>query len=104
MSTGMSWEIRVKDGKLRAGPIPLIPLAADRFGIGNYPIELVFTPAREGKPRTLTWIDVDVEVFEAAPELTLSRAQREEYAGTYRSDELNAEYMVSLRNGELAVR
>ena len=104
LGTGASWKISVQDGKLRAGTIPLTPLAPDRFGIGDYPIELIFTPAREGSPRKLTWVDVDAEVFEAVPELTLTKAKLEEYAGTYRSDELGTAYTLSIRDGELVVR
>jgi hypothetical protein len=82
----------------------LTPLAADRFAISGTPIELVFTPAQEGAPRKMTWVDVDPEVFAALPELSPAEAELREYAGTYRSDELNAVYTLSIRDGRLAVR
>jgi len=86
------------------GTRELITVAADRFGLGELPVELVFSPAKEGAPRTLTWVDVDSEVFEAVPERTLTKAQLDEYAGTYCSDELNTAFVLSLREGELVVR
>ncbi len=104
LDTGVSWTFSVRDGKLRIGARELVTLAADRFGIGDLPIELVFSPAQGGAPRKLTWVDVDSEVFEAAPELTLTKAQLDEYVGTYRSDELNTTFTVSARGGELVVR
>jgi CubicO group peptidase (beta-lactamase class C family) len=104
LDTGASWTLAVKDGKLCLGARELTPLAADRFGIGGTPIELVFTPAREGAPRKMTWVDVDPEVFVALPRRGLTEAELGEYAGTYRSDELNAVYTLSARDGRLAVR
>jgi CubicO group peptidase (beta-lactamase class C family) len=104
LDTGASWTFAVKNGKLCLGARELTPLAADRFGIGVSPIELVFSPAREGTPRKLTWMDVDAEVFVALPEPGLTRAELGEYAGTYHSDELNADYTLRLRDGRLAVR
>ncbi|MBI3464217.1 MAG: hypothetical protein HY000_14350 [Planctomycetes bacterium] len=104
LDTGASWEFSVKDGKLRIGRKELTPLAADRFGIGDLPIELVFSLAKDGAPRKLTWVDVEPEVFEAVPELDLTKAQFEEYAGTYRSDELDTAYTLSVRDGELVAR
>jgi len=102
--TGATWKFSVKDGKLRIGLRELTALAADRFAIGDLPIELVFTPAREGAPRKLTWVDVSSEVYEAVPELTLTAAQLDEYVGTYRSDELNTAFTLTVRGGELVVR
>jgi hypothetical protein len=104
LETGASWPFAVKNGKLCLGARPLTPLAADRFSIDDTPIELVFTPAKDGTPRKLTWIDVDAEVFEAAPELTLTQAELKAYAGTYRSDELNAVLALAVRAGHLTVR
>lgn len=104
LDTGASWTFAVKNGKLCLGARELTSLAADRFGVGDSPIELVFTPAREGTPRKLTWVDVDTEVFEALPEVILTEADLGEYAGTYRSDELNAVYTLRIRDGQLAVR
>jgi hypothetical protein len=109
-ASGESWRIVAEGGKLRLGKVgraatrELITLAADRFGLGELPVELVFTPAKEGAPRSLTWVDVDSEVFEAVPELTLTKAQLGEYAGTYWSDELNTAYTLSVRDGELRAR
>jgi hypothetical protein len=104
LDTGASRTLAVTNGKLCLGARELTPLAADRFGIGGSPIELVFTPAREGMPRKMTWVDVDSEVFVALPELSLTQAALGEYAGTYRSDELNAVYTLRIRDGRLVVR
>lgn len=104
LNTGASWTFAVKNGKLCLGARELTPRAADRFGIGDLPIELIFTPAREETPRKLTWRDVDAEVFEAASELTLPETRLEEYQGQYRSDELPTAYTLSISNGELRVR
>ena len=104
LDTGASWTFAVRNGKLCLGGRELIPRAADRFGIGGTPIELVFAPARDGAPRKLTWVDVDAEVFEAVPPLTLTGAKLAEYAGRYRSDELNTAYTLSVRDGRLMVR
>jgi CubicO group peptidase (beta-lactamase class C family) len=104
LDTGASWTFAVKNGKLCLGARELTPLAADRFGIGDSPIELVFTPATEETPRKLTWVDVDSEVFVALPRLGLTEAELGEYAGTYDSDELNAAYTLRIRDGRLAVR
>jgi len=70
LNTGASWTFAVKNGKLCIGARELTPLAKDRFAIDDLPIELIFTPAKGDAPRKLTWVDVDAEVFEAAPELT----------------------------------
>ena len=60
LDTGASWTFAVKNGKLCLGARELTPRAANRFGIGASPIELVFTSATEGtSPRKLTWLDVD---------------------------------------------
>jgi CubicO group peptidase (beta-lactamase class C family) len=102
--TGASWTFSARDGKLWIGNRELTTLAADRFGIGDLPVELVFTPAEGGSPRKLTWVDVDSEVFEAVPGLTLTKARLGEYAGTYRSDELKTAFTLSVRDGELVAR
>lgn len=103
LDTGSSWKIAVKDGKLRAGLAPLTPLAADRFGIGDYPIELIFSPAKDGAPRRLEWVDVGTEVFEALPELNPTPGELGEYVGIYRSVELNTEYTLRRRGATLSV-
>jgi hypothetical protein len=103
LDTGASWTFAVKNGKLCLGARELTPLAANRFGIGASPIELVFTPATEGTSRKLTWVDLDSEEFVALPELGLTEAEPGEYAGTYYSDELNAVYTLRNRDGRLAV-
>jgi CubicO group peptidase (beta-lactamase class C family) len=102
--TGASWEISVQGGKLRLGTRELTPLAADRFGLGDSPVELVFSPAKAGAPRKLMWLDVEPEVFEAVPKRELTEAQLEGYAGRYRSEELNTAYTLSVRAGALQVR
>jgi CubicO group peptidase (beta-lactamase class C family) len=104
LDTGASWSFAVRNGKLCLGARELTPLAADRFGIGDSPIELVFTPAAEGTPRKLTWVDVDSEEFIALPGLPMTEAELGMYVGTYRSDELNAVYTLRIRGGRLAVR
>ena len=104
LENGASWTFAVKDGRLCLGARELTPLAADRFGIGDSPIELLFTPATERTPRKMTWVDVDSEVFVALPELGPTEAEPGEYAGTYYSDELNAIYTLRNRDGRLAVR
>jgi len=101
---GASWELSVIEGKLCLGKRALTPLAANRFAIGGTPIELVFSAAGGETPRRLTWLDVDPEVFEAVSRPRLTKDQLEEYAGEYRSDELNAVYTLSVGNGELTVR
>ena len=80
------------------------PLAADRFRIGELPIELVFSLAKDGVPRRLTWRDVDDEVYEAVPELDPAGLRLEEYVGAYWSDEMDAPLTLSVRGGELVVR
>jgi CubicO group peptidase (beta-lactamase class C family) len=104
LRTGESWSFTAKGGKLLIGRRELTPLAADRFRIGDLPIELVFSPAADARPRRLTWRDVDDEVFEAVAELDLAKVRREDYAGTYRSDEMDAPLTLSVRNGELIAR
>jgi CubicO group peptidase (beta-lactamase class C family) len=104
LRTGVSWTFSVKDGKLRIGGRELTPLGADRFRIGDLPIELVFTPAGDGIPRRLTWRDVDDEVYEAVPGPDPARLRPEDYVGAYWSDELDAPLTLSVRGGELVVR
>jgi CubicO group peptidase (beta-lactamase class C family) len=101
---GASWELSVIEGKLCLGRKALVPLAPNRFAIGGTSIELVFNAAGEGMPRRMTWLDVEPEEFEAIPRLRLRKDQFEEYAGEYRSDELNVVYKLSVSNGELTVR
>jgi CubicO group peptidase (beta-lactamase class C family) len=104
LRTGVSWTFSVQGGRLRIGGRELTPLAADRFRIGDLPIELVFSPAGDGISRRLTWRDVDDEVYEAVPGLDPAKLRREEYVGTYRSEEMAAALTLSVRGGELVVR
>jgi CubicO group peptidase (beta-lactamase class C family) len=104
MRSGTSWTFSVKDGKLRIGKRELTPLAADRFAIGDLPIELIFSPSKDGSPRKLTWMDVDDEVFEAVSDLDPATVRPAEYTGTYRSDELNTVFTLGVLDGALVVR
>jgi hypothetical protein len=52
----------------------------------------------------MTWVDVGSEVYEAVPDRTLTPAELAEYTGTYRSDELNTTFTLTVRDGSLVVR
>jgi hypothetical protein len=47
---------------------------------------------------------VSDEVYEAVPELDLAKVRREDYAGTYRSEEVDAPLTLTVTNGELIAR
>jgi CubicO group peptidase (beta-lactamase class C family) len=101
---GSSWSFSVVDGKLCLHLRELTPLTANRFAIGGTPIELVFSPATDRTPRKLAWVDVDVQEFEAVPEVVLTETDLHGYAGSYESEELNTTYAIEIRNGKLLVR
>jgi CubicO group peptidase (beta-lactamase class C family) len=112
LRTGVSWSFSVQDGKLRMKRVPsspglgreLTPLASDRFRIGDLPIELVFAPAKGAAPRRLTWRDVDDEVYVTVPGFDPAKVRRTEYVGTYRSEELDTCFTLSMKGDELVVR
>jgi len=102
LDTGASWTVSLRDSKLWVGRIELKTLGTNRFALGAYPIELIFSPATAGTPRKLTWLDVEPEIFDAVPPIKLTKAQEQAYVGTYWSDELNANYSLHLQDGKLA--
>ncbi len=102
--------IAADEGKLRlsklgwTGGRELTPLAEDRFQIGELPIELVFTRATKQSPKKLTWVDVGSVEFIALPELSLTQDELNQYTGNYWSEQLNAEFVVHLRDEVLMVQ
>lgn len=110
LRTGDSWVISADESVLRLGRLgrtggrELTPLAEDRFQIGGFPVELVFTASTEQSPQRLTWVDVESVDFVALPKLSLTHDELNQYTGNYFSEQLNARYVVQLRENELIVQ
>ena len=73
----------------------MVPVAPNRFRVGaleivaeretsEEPFRLIVKSSREGR----------AQIFSAKAELRMSPAKRQEYLGTYRSDEIDGQYQI----------
>lgn len=102
-----------KNGRLTYGRIP--GAETDLIPVGDNTFRMVGVPARvdirfvgnAGAHAARMEVAVDSSkplVFEAFEPVTLGREQLGEYAGTYHSDELDANYSVASRDSDIVVK
>ena len=105
--TGSPTWITLRDSTLVVGrtngPV-LIPLSANRFRISGQSRDLQFEPNGTMLSIGLLWPVRAPIVFKRQTAVRLPRAQLQQYAGTYFSDELGATYTVSARDSALVAR
>jgi CubicO group peptidase (beta-lactamase class C family) len=89
-------------------PIPLRSLGGADFELvqGFDGTRLTLEPAREGRPRTLTWRDQGSppETFEGIEPARPTSSELSSLTGTYFSEELQALYTLALVDGALELR
>ena len=83
------------------------PIAESRFRLTGPPVEVEFQKAEPGGVmKALVQFDgaPKPDVFEAVPEFRPTAAQLAAYAGSYRSDEIEPIYRVTVEDGELVLK
>ena len=107
------YRIRLEGGRLQGGlgadggGNELEAIAQDRFRFIKYPqTELVFQAGANGASAELTtFIDGKKQYrYARAPSFEPTAAQLQEYAGIYRSDEVDMPQQVMVRDGRLVMR
>ena len=106
--TGGPTLVHVRKDTLALGPNgpALLPLSENRFRIAGQQAEMEFTPVPELVITQLSWPSrhpVTLKRVAAAPS-QLKGAELTPYAGSYRSDELGADYEVVARDSTLTLR
>jgi CubicO group peptidase (beta-lactamase class C family) len=101
--------IELRDGRLvlvAAQPLTLVPIARNRFRLQDAPIdvELVFDPPVSGETGGLAEIVAGSAPTRFEAVSTPSSEVLAEFAGTYRSAELDTRYTLSLEDGRLVAR
>ena len=106
VTSGAITTIAARDGKLVIEPsrTALVSLGGGRFRVEGSPVEFAFDVASGTKRMTRTASDGTVDRFEAFVPAALSASQLAEYAGVYRSEELDIDYTVSVSDGRLHYR
>jgi hypothetical protein len=104
-----SWRIHLKGGKLYLGnDTELVPLGANRFAMRGGPgaSEITFKPQRAGERPSLYFVadGGKPRVFEPVESASYSAAQLSEFAGEYRSEEIDARYTLAVKDGKLMMR
>jgi CubicO group peptidase (beta-lactamase class C family) len=99
----------VKDGALGwdVGDevIPLHAITNDRFQIGDYPAEMDFSAGKGGLlSMQMGTPGEKMRQFEQLAAVTLTDKQRAEYAGNYRSVEIDPVYRIVDENGKLMLK
>jgi CubicO group peptidase (beta-lactamase class C family) len=98
--------LSVADGKLMADfgiKVPLEPTGPNRFQAPIGSIEIVFEPGPDGKPVRVLMIGEDTARYEPVTVGPMSAAELTELAGTYYGPELDATYLVAVRNDRLGI-
>src|SRR5262245_51056136 len=99
--------ISLNDGKLQLSApglnAALAPLEANRFRLGEQPIEVIFETAPQGNPLRLSlkFEDRKPVTMDAMPPADTSKLS--EYEGAYYSEEIDSTYRVTLKDGKLVV-
>jgi CubicO group peptidase (beta-lactamase class C family) len=96
----------VSDGKLMADlgvSVPLEPTAPNRFKAPLGSIEIVFEPGPDGKPAHVLMVGEDTTRYEPITVGPMSPAELAEVAGSYYGAELDATYVVAVRNDRLGI-
>jgi CubicO group peptidase (beta-lactamase class C family) len=105
--------IYLKGGKLYysrggANESELVPLGANRFTMRGVPgaIEITFKPRRAGERPSLYFVTDGGKpsVFDPVEAASYTPAQLNEFAGDYRSDEIDARYTLAVKDGKLVMR
>ena len=112
-ATETARRVLVRDGKLyysRGGTneSELVPLGANRFTMRNVPaaVEITFKPAAAGARPSLHFVTDGGKpsVFDPVESAAYTAAQLSEFAGDYRSDEVDARYALTVKDGRLTMR
>ena len=89
-------------------PIPLVPLGGNRFRTRNGGAEFVFEAEDTERPKRMqvtSGSGTQIGVWEAMDSLEqLTAAKLAEYAGEYRSEEIEATYRIATDNDHLVIR
>lgn len=103
------WMLRVKDGKLvdpGGGGSILIPIGSNRFRVQGQSVELNFETVKPGaRPTRMVKITKSgkPQEYSAVEPVTPSVEQLGEYAGRYRSEELDSTYTLGIQRGKLVL-
>jgi len=103
------WMLTVKDGKLvdpGGGGSVLIPIGPNRFRVTGQSVELLFEAAQPGaRPTRMSKITKSgkPQTYNAVEPVTPSVKRLSEYAGTYRSAELDSLYPLGIQEGKLVL-
>lgn len=111
-ATETARRVYVRDGKLyysRGGTneSELVPLGANRFTMRGIPtVEITFKPAAAGARPALRFVadGGKPSVFEPVESAAYAPAQLNEFAGEYRSEEVDARYTLAVKDGKLTLR
>ncbi|MCA1613109.1 MAG: beta-lactamase family protein [Acidobacteria bacterium] len=104
-----SWRIYLKGGKLYLGnETELIPLGAHRFTTRGAPgaTEITFKPTTAGERPLLHFAagGGKPSIFDPVESASYAAAQLSEFAGEYRSEEIDARYTLAVKDGKLMMR
>lgn len=108
-SSRMLRKLVVKDGGLGwdvgDDVIPLHAITNDRFAIGEYQAEMQFSAGKGGLlSMQMGTPGEKMRSFEQQPPYTVPDKQRAEYAGNYRSVEIDPVYRIVEEDGKLALK
>lgn len=102
--TESAFRLLLSEGRLLLGQNAMVPVAENRFRVGaleltgertpDGPLRLIVKSSREAR----------AQVFNAAPEVRLTPAQRDEYTGNYQSDEIDGLYRIVEERGSLVLK
>lgn len=100
------WMLSLKDGTLvdpGGGGSILVPIGKNRFQVTGQPVELIFETRDGGRPVRMLKITRGgkPQVYEAVKASRPSLSQLAEYAGTFRSDEIDSTYTLVVHDGSL---
>jgi len=109
---GETRRVLLNDRKLRlqspgTGGFEMKPVGPDRFQLAGSAVEVRFSAAESGGALRLTEIapgGAEPEFYDFTPEFRLTAAQLSEYAGDYRSGEIEAVYRVEAQQDKLVLR
>lgn len=102
-------KVTVEDGKLYAWAttnqrIELTPLAENHFRMVGPPVEVSFEGAKPIRMLVRPDGAAKPQVFEAAAEFKPTTAQLNEYAGRYRSEEIDPVYRIVVEDNQLVLK
>lgn len=101
--TGAVQIVELEDGRLRLPSLfnaVLEPIADDRFAIEGRPASVVQFAGGEEDGISRMEID-EIDTFERMPDFDPATVEPSEFAGSFYSDELGADYRLAVEDGEL---